>query len=427
MKLLTSLRTTSALWAAPFAIGLTLFYYAVAREAPLDDYYKWAPSVVADALAPVYAFAYAIASALAAWESSRLKKAGIWSLAPARSRYRVALNILGPVLTLSWLMLVLPTVLGLVDEGVLPDLRSLRPFFLGLLLCLAHAVIGFAVGLYVPHLIAAPLLAVTVWGSVSFSVTSSSFWYRHVSGQFFEPLMFGEVAPVRTLVPHALFTGSLAVAAMLLWTPMRSIGLRVLLAVAVAAAGTATARNIVNGWGPTEPVVGGAAPMRCSGAAPAVCMPTVNAAHLQTVRRDVESVLKDLRATGVPLSPDTITDTLGDGRTPRRSTPREWRVNFTRGLEDGNVRYRLVNAAMSFPCSMPDPTKRREVLWWAATVTGEEKAYRKQWRASREEFDNESSNTDRVRAEVKRVRSLPPREQADWAARARATACGRTP
>lgn len=114
-----------------------------------------------------------------------------------------------------------------------------------MLLWVAHVVIGFAAGLHVRRLLAAPLVAVVTWVLVAFSVTSTTFWYRHVSGERTDSLAFGEIVPFRSLVPHLLFTGSIAMAALLLWMPIRHVIIRASLATALALAGMSTAQGMV--------------------------------------------------------------------------------------------------------------------------------------------------------------------------------------
>ncbi|MFD5574920.1 DUF7224 domain-containing protein [Streptomyces cadmiisoli] len=373
----------------------------------------------------MYAFAYAVASALAAWESGRLREAAVWDLAPARSRYRIAANILFPALALAWFMLFLAVALRLIQEGVAPTLDSVRPLLLGVLLCLAHAVIGFTIGLHVPRLLAAPLVTVMTWVLVAFSVTSTQFWYRHVSGQRTDSLAFGEIVPFSSLAPHLLFTGSIAMAALLLWMPIRHGIIRACLATSVAIAGMSTAHGMVERWGPHDPVLSGQAPVQCFGKAPAVCMPKVSAGRLPAVRKQVDSVLSDFRAAGIEASPTFIIDSLADGRRHVGSTPSTWRVSLTHGTKAGNVRYLLVNAAVPFSCVTPDPKLRREALLWAATIAGEGEAYAKQWTHSPEEFDLNAANRDRVYADVKKVRTLSVSKQADWFERTVVTACER--
>lgn len=425
MKLLTNLRTTSASRAALFAFGLILFFFASAgkREVGPVQYHGWAPAIVADALSPIYGFAYAVASALAVWESGRLREAAVWNLASARSRYRIAANILLPALTLAWLMLLLSAILRLLQEGVTPTFDSLRPLFLGMLLCVAHLIIGFTIGLYIPRIFAAPLVAVMTWVLVVFSVTSTTFWYRHVSGERTESLAFGEIIPLSSLSPHLIFTGSIACAALLLWRPIRQLTTRACLAVVLAISGMVTAHGMVESWGPHDPVLSGTAPMQCSGRAPMVCMPNISADHLPTVRKQVDSVLDDYRAAGIHAAPLSITDSLADGRRYVRSTPSAWHVSLTHGVEVGNIRYLLVNAVVRFSCNRPDPKMRREALLWAATITGEDEAYARQWDHSPEEFDSKAANRRRVHADVKKVQGLSVSKQADWFAHTLTTAC----
>ncbi|MEU8936342.1 hypothetical protein AB0D30_41480 [Streptomyces sp. NPDC048409] len=427
MKLLTSLRTASAPRAAIFAVGLTLFYFSSTggQEAGLIGYHGWSPAIVADALRPMYAFSYAVASALAAWESGRLREAAVWHLAPVRSRYRIAANVLLPVLALAWFMLVLSVALRLIQEGASPTLDSMRPLLLGMLLCVAHAVIGFAIGMRVPKLIAAPAVAVMTWVLVAFSVTSTQFWYRHVSGERMDSLAFGEIVPLSSLVPHLLFAGSIAAGVLLLWMPIRYVAIRVCLAATLAFVGMSTAREMVAHWGPHEPFLSGQATMQCAGKAPTVCMPEISAGSLPAVREQVDSVLTEFQAAGVKATPDSVTDALADGRRSVRSTPSTWRVNLTRGVEDGNVRYQVVTTAVGFSCSTPDPKMRREALLWAATITGEDRAYAKQWDNSAEDFDVKAANRNQVHADVKKVLTLSAPKQADWFTRTVLSACER--
>lgn len=423
MKFLVGVRTSSALWAAPFSLGLTLFYYTVARPRQLDSLYEWAPGIVAQAVNPIYAFAYAVAASLAVWESGRLRQAAVWDLAPTRSRYRIAVNAVVPVLGLSWLMLILPASLGLIQQGVRPTLESTHSLLLGLPLCVAHAVIGFVIGVYAPRLIAAPIVAILTWTLVAFSVTSPTFWYRHISGQRTGSLMFGETVPLASLIPHFLFTGSIALAAVLLWMQARSIALRITVAVVIALAGTTVAQEMVDQEGANYPVRTGQAPMHCLGQNPTVCMPEAGQSKLPAARAAVASVFRDFQAAGVSSLPKTVIDSISDGRYPKRSTENTSRVALSRGLAQKDLRFRAVKALVAFPCEKPDPAKRREVLLWGAMTAGEEKAFRNEMSSSGESFDQSATNNSGVRLAVAQVRKMPAEAQAAWFKRTLEVAC----
>lgn len=419
MKPLTRLRASSALWVAPFALALPLFYYFSGQGKAPSGHFGYAPTIVSFPLAYAYSFAYAVASALAAWESARLKREGVWSLAPARSRYHVGGHALVPVIILSWLMLCLPVSAALIQTRTIPNADSLRPLGLALSLCVAHAVIGFFVGLRVPRLIAAPLLAVAVWVLVSFARTTQSFWLRHVSGYFGEQLMFGEVASFKALVPHFLFTGGIAMGIALLWMRLRPLPVRIVLACAIAVAGPTGAYSMAKGWGHTPPLLIGQAPMECKGHAPKVCMPKATAEELPETYKDAVSVLGDLRAAGIAAGPEVITDRIADGRFYRPSSVHTWRVGLSYAALRGNVRYQIGFTAVRFPCTRPDLATSRALRLWTANVIGEEAAERRRVAQETTPFDGQAQ----VQKVVAKVLTLPAAEQRDWYRRSLVDAC----
>ncbi|MEV5732075.1 hypothetical protein [Streptomyces sp. NPDC052292] len=408
---------SSVKWSAPVAVALSIFYYygsGVARES-----FGYAPTLVSSALGTMYAAAYAFASALAVWESARLRKAGVWAMGPVRSRYRVTWNGIAPALISAWIMLVLPVTIALVSAGVLPTPASLAPLVMAMLLCVAHATIGFGIGLVAPPVIAAPLMAVIVWVLVAFSWSTDAFWMRHVSGQYPTTLMFGEAATYGSLVPHLLLTGGIAAAVALLWLPLRSRLVRGMLAAAVAVTCPVLAVQAVRGWEANPPLLAGQAPMDCAGDAPKVCVPQASPAQVGTVRKEAASVLADLHAAGLTGTPELIVDRLGDGRYPPPSTADTWRVGITSGTREGELRYRLTQAAVRFPCLRVDPVHGNEVMLWAATVTGEESTFNAHMKQRGRTFAGEKE----VRRTVHRILASEPAEQGEWFRRSLSAGC----
>ncbi|MFG2479123.1 hypothetical protein [Streptomyces fagopyri] len=408
MRIRTVLFGSSFKWTAPFAVVLAFLYYygsGVSHEA-----FGYAPTLVSTALGTMYASAYAFASALAVWESARVRKSGIWAMGPVRSRYHVAWNAILPALASAWIMLILPVTLALGGGGVFPTPASLGPLVMAVILCVAHATIGFGVGLIAPPVISAPLMAALVWVLVAFSWTTDAFWMRHVSGQYPTTLMFGESATYGSLVPHLLLTGGIAVAFALLWLPLRSRLARWILAAAVAVTCPVLAVQAVQGWEANPPLLTGQAPMDCVGDGPKVCVPQASPAHAATVRREATSVLNDLHSAGYEGTPKIIVDRLGDGRYSPRSTTATWRVGITRAIPQGELRYQLVRAAVQFPCLRVDPVLGNEVMLWAATVTGEEATYNDHMKDRGESFLDERE----VRRRVRQVMAFDLREQGEW-------------
>lgn len=421
LKILARFRSSSALWASPVCLAIPLYYLYASGGAVSGQTLNYAPTVISRALEVTYAFAYAFASGLAAWESAGLRKCGIWDLGPYRSRYQVAANTLLPVVALSWLTLILPAFLALAQTGTLPTTDALRPLILGLALCVGHAVIGFSVGLYVPRLIAAPLMVTAVWVLVSFSWSTEPFWLRHVSGQYPTTLMFGEAASIESLTPHLLFGGGIAVGVAVMWIPVRAAIVRIALASAIAIFGVVTAQSIASDWNYNPPLLADRADMTCVGNAPKVCMPTETASDLPGVHKEAEYILQRYKDAGVNVNPSVITDQITDGRYPRPSTDKIWRVGLTRGVQSGDVRYRLTAAAVHFPCADPDLKTSREVMLWAAELTGQVKAERDRVDQEQQPFPGATE----VNNEVRKVLKTPRTEQADWFKKSLREACGR--
>lgn len=426
MRLLTRLRAGSIPWAAPFALAVPLFYYFVGGGAPPRNPFGYAPTIVSYALQMTYALAYAVAAGLGAWESGGLRRTGVWDMAAVRSRYRVAAHALVPVIGLSWLMLVLPVAVALWDAGTLPTAGSLRPLAMAMALCAAHAGIGFGVGLRLSRIVAAPLMTLGVWLLVAFSWSTEPFWLRHVSGQFPDSLMFGELAGYTSLLPHLLFTGGILLAAAVLWLPLRPSPARAPLlgvcAGTVALTCLGAAVTMTQTWGPVPPLLVGQAPMECVGEAPKVCMPKATARSLAGVRKDTVAALGALRGAGVAASPATVDDALAYGRFPPADTDRSWTVDLTVGARVGDVRYRVVRAAVRFPCARPDGDAGRTVVLWAAAVVGDEEAGLKRM----ESESDPSVDEHAIREKVTEVRAMPVARQADWYRTELARACAGT-
>ncbi|MFH8346730.1 hypothetical protein [Streptomyces sp. NPDC018045] len=416
MRLWSRVRSSSALWAAPFVVAIPVLYYIGGASKPAGEVYGYAPTVVSAPLYAAYAFAYAAVAALAAWESGRLKEAGVWRLAPARSRYRIAAGVLWPVVVLGWLTVILPVAVALVDYGVWPTEPSLRPVWLAVVVCLAHAVIGFAVGQWVPKAIAAPVLAIGVWVIVSYSVTLDPAWLRNVSGAFFNKLMLGEAVPYRVLLPHVLLTGSIALALALGWARLGKAVPRMVLALAVIASGSGAACAMAAEWGYTPPLLADQAPTACSGSAPRVCVPQTLSDSLEPAQREVAQVIRVFGAAGVRLTPALVSDNVTQGRQAgeRPSTARIWRPPLTAAAREGQLRYAVTVAAVVPPCPHPDPARLLAATLWATHLTGTQHSLRKDVATNSTGAPDETVVQERAEQAYDKARELPEDQQAAW-------------
>lgn len=424
MKFTTSLRSGSFLRAAPLVLLLTVVYYVAGESRPLSTYHGFAPALVAAPLMELYALAYATAAGLASWESGRLVSGGVWSLVPARSRFRIAANALLPVVLLAWLVLLLPAAVSLGRTGTLPTADSLRLPAMACILCLAHAVIGFSIGLRVHRIIAVPIVTVGTWVLVAFSRAVQPYWLRHISGQFMD-LSFGQVPAVASLVAPLLFGCGIAAGIAVLWVPIRIRAVRAVIALAVTAAGTFGGYHIASNWHHDPPLLTGRAPMTCEGTAPEVCMPQGVGPDLATVRREAVSVVSALQGKGAIRVPALITDRLLDDRIARPSTEGSLRVDLTSAAENGSVRFAVLTAAVRFPCTEVDLVNGHAALLWGATVTGQVSAYER--RVSQEQQSSQTRAAEaKVHSIVATVLTRSDREQGAWFRQTRDAACGTT-
>lgn len=423
MNLAKLLRISSALWASPVALGITLFYFYITFT---NDYphtrgeIAYAPEVVSFALNPASALAYAAAAALAAWESGRLNDSGVWATAPSRSPYRVAGQVLVPVLLLAWLMLFIPVIGGLVREGIAPTASCLPLLTMSMLVAAAHCVIGFAVGRVLPKLIAAPALAMAVFYTVAASASSGeTFWPRHLLGEYHGVLAFGTTLPFEVLAPHVLFAGGIAAGAAILWVTPRTSRTRLIVpaaALAVALAGPATAYAQVHSWGAAAPLSVGQADLTCAGSKPKVCVPRAGGTDPTRARADVTAVVGKLRKAGVTVAlPRSVHDNIVNGNHSRTSTEGTWWLPLTTSQRDHTTRFQALRQAVSFPCRQPhDEVNSRSAALWAAKVAGVSQSYLKWQRSEVQQFTNGDELLRVVQERVKKVRAEPSDRQAAW-------------
>ncbi|MGA5732450.1 hypothetical protein ACPCI1_27870 [Streptomyces seoulensis] len=410
MKLTTLFRTSPAVWAAPFVIALPLLYYVGGPGHPPADAYGFAPEITSYPLRFSYPFAYAVVSALAAWVSGSLRQAGVWDMNHARSRYRIAAQALLPVVALGWTILILPSMTALAVAGAWPDWDSVSPLLVGMIVCVAHAVIGFTVGRWAPKVIAAPILAVVTWVAVAFTVTVDAPWVRHVSGAFPEQLMFGEAPAWGALWPHVAFTGSIAVALIVGWSPVRHRVAAGAVALSVAVAGLAGTYEAVKDYDYTPPLKTYAVTMECRHTGQTrVCMPDQTANGLPQAVDATRRVLADLSRAGVPRRPKEVIDTLPAGRFSAASTASTWRVPLTVAGDRHDTAFAVTIAAAGMNCPRPDPLLRRVVIAWVAHITGTTQS----WERLRSAIDRQGSPGD-VDGMLRSVLSRSAKAQAAW-------------
>jgi hypothetical protein len=409
-------------------VVLSVIYFRALSGKNVHDMHGYAPAAVSVGLESQYALVYAVAAGLAAWESGRLKADGVWRLAPARSRLRIAAGALVPVWVLAWLTLLWPVVAWLVRVGSAPTAGCLPLLAMPLVVTVAYSVIGFTVGAVVNRYLAAPILIGVVWYAVAASWSfSTHMWTRDVLGQYPSELAYGELPEPVSLLTHVLFVGGLG-AGVLVWAVARLPWLpRAALGVAVVLAGTLPARALADGWGADTPLSEGNVTVRCTGAAPSVCLPAISADRAPEVRREYAEVVADFRQTGVTVrAPRTITDSILSGSSGTPSSATVWRLPVTGTADGTRLRFSLARLAVMPRCAAPRMTQTQRIALWIGEVTGTQGLARA--REREEAFTPAQQASLRTSSSrVTAVRKLSAHRQSRWYTDTLRAACSASP
>ncbi|HJQ87527.1 MAG TPA: hypothetical protein VJ820_08715 [Propionibacteriaceae bacterium] len=197
---MTTLRISPAAWfAVPMAIA-TVLYSAAYQPATSDGY-----SVALTAAGTVtMSFIAPFVAVSSAWEASRLRRAGWWGAPHVRSHLTIALWSIAPAVAAGSLALVLSVAAQFRGfDAVVPDLRLVAT---DLVVIVAHAVAGFALGLRLPIVVAGPIAVIGSYAWMAVPRALEPLWIRHLTGSFEACCLLQE-----ELAPHAL-VGALLVA-----------------------------------------------------------------------------------------------------------------------------------------------------------------------------------------------------------------------
>ncbi|MFJ8862957.1 hypothetical protein ACIRD8_31600 [Streptomyces sp. NPDC102451] len=420
MKPLTLIRSSSALRAAPVALLLVFAYYATDLGDDLRlDPLGYSATVVDSVLRNLMPVAFAVASGLAAWEARKLGASGVWRLGALRSRYTVAALHLCPVVALAWLLLILPTLCALAQKQVVPDPPGLTLLAFALVLCVAHGIVGFALGAAIGHIAVVPIIAVTDFLAIGWSTGLSIPWPRHLTGLFAGKMMFGELpTPAAIAAPLLLAVGS-ACAAALLWAPVNR-WLRGAVAAALVFACAFGSFSLVSNWSYIGPRSTGHGTLTCAGQSPRICLPEARAEHISALTEEAEATLETLRRAGLPAAPASLTDTSLNVRYPEPSTKDRWNVPLGAGEATGTVPYQIAREAVRFECAPPATSPARLVYYWVSSKIGQPDTYLKRLSS---EPDFTAQERSRLQERVAEVLQLSKAQQLGWYEKTVAEAC----
>lgn len=180
----TAARIMPAIWFAPVIVLLACWYV---RQLPAEYGYGADASGKASLL---LIFLTSFCSGCAAWEGSRLRRAGVWAWPFARPRWHVIAWIVTPVVAVGLVAFLAGTGSELVaDAAWPPDPRILA---VGVADLVTASLVGLAAGLLLPSAAALPLAIVApfVWTGVVPALPVV--WLRHLTGTFRDCCMLSE-------------------------------------------------------------------------------------------------------------------------------------------------------------------------------------------------------------------------------------------
>jgi hypothetical protein len=299
----------------------------------------YGPSVVASSLLGG-GFVAAAVSGCAAWDAGRLRRAGIWRLAPWRSRYRIAGEALLPAFCLGAVGMAAGLASSVVATSTWPSLDSLPMIAAELAVFCAHGVLGFAVGSILHRLVAAPLMLIAtyLWMGLPQSLSNNSL--RHTTGFFSNSLGVNQLYTSAALALPVLVAGT-AVLGVVLAVRFSRMAVRVGVAAAVAALGVAGGNAVASDWPYTTPLTHGHQVAVCAGTGPRVCVPQLYASILPRLRTAVDDTTQRLARVGVPRPTLVRHFTL-----PGSQTSGIWLISAEPGQSDAQL---LIDVSRAVP------------------------------------------------------------------------------
>ncbi|MFJ4922012.1 hypothetical protein [Streptomyces sp. NPDC088725] len=353
MRIATALRTAGIVWVTPLVFAWV--WLVTSHEAANEPAY-WAgnTALVGHAL-PFYAPACA---AFAAWEAGRLRRAGVFRLAPVRGRYAIAISSLWPVVLLGVAAVVVCLLTVRLSTGPAHDWPHLGVLAMAAYLITVHTALGYGLGMLLPRILAAPLILVLDYLCLVMPVTIvDPMWLRELTGWLDAP--YGDltitVHPMALAVPMILATGVLA--AVLVSAEIARWRRRRVVRVGAAAAASLVCLSVfavsailpVRDWNGDPPLRARTDPPVCAGVSPRICVPVEAADELKLLADAATEVVPRLVDAGIepPKELAFVSEAADiDART--------WRLFLYRDMRGEDVKASI--AASALPPIPPCPT-----------------------------------------------------------------------
>lgn len=208
IRLRTAARVMPAFWLAIPLSVLAAWYVSLL---PASDGYGTDATATGTATLP---FVGALCAACAAWEGSRLRRAGVWGAPSVRSRVEVAFWSFLPAVLAGCLAIGVAIGVQLVRSAAgPPDARLIAVAVIDLV---AYGSAGFAAGVLLPFAVAGPLSIVGTVFWLAFVPAMQPVWLRHLTGMFRDCCgLQSELAPAAVIASTIMNLSIIAAAALL--------------------------------------------------------------------------------------------------------------------------------------------------------------------------------------------------------------------
>jgi len=406
MPVRSVLRVNTGSWLGLPVILLTALYSLTIRPATTDPY----AIALAAAGTITVAFVAPICAALGAWEGARFRRAAWWGLPHVRSRAVVAVWSAVPIIVAGSIAVTTASIVQLASAGlVVPDVRLLA---LSVVVISAHTLLGFAAGLWVPVVIAAPAALILSFLWMAFPAAMEPLWLRHLTGSLSTCCLVQQDLASVAVVAAALVAVGMVAAALALIAQERWSRVRGALSIVPLVTAFAAGSVIASPLGPDPVIARDASALICARDPTGleVCIWPEHAGRLDEVRDIAARAIAAWDVAGIPA--------------PRRFSEMEPanRVDPSFGISLKSTESDIIGAlAYSLlppwpSCADAGPYPSASVLddlqAWFATVAGmsEPELARR--------FDVSAAPGDQTPlAVVRALRSRPPVVQREWVLR----------
>ncbi len=403
MPIRSVLRVSAGSWLA-LPIILLAALFSLAHQPATADPYAIARSAAGTI---TLAFVAPICAALGAWEGARFRRAAWWALPHVRSRAAIAAWSTAPVILAGSIAVAVASIVQLTRAGLfVPDARLLA---LTVAVISAHTLLGFAAGLWVPVVIAAPAALILSFLWMAFPAAMDPLWLRHLNGSLSTCCgLQQDLAPAAVIAAFLVAAGMVAAAFLLVtqqaWSWVRGALSVVPLAIAVAAGSV-----IASPLGPDPAVARDASALVCATdrSGVEVCVWREHAGRLGEVLGIAADAVAAWDASGIP-TPRRFTELEPASRSERAFG---FSLESTKADIVGSLAYSILPPWPSCANAGPYPSARvlDELYAWFAAVGGMSE------RDLVRRFDVAAPpGSQTPLAVVRALRSRPPAVQRQW-------------